>query len=160
MASPRQDGCASRPGRVRAAASGDAARMHEIDAQVGPNPRSEGSYATCCRGDGDERALVWECAGEVYGFVTYSTVLDQASIHNIAVRPEWQRQGLGRALLGASLEDMRDAGLQRCLLEVRASNIAALALYGDLGFTVDGRRRDYYRVPAGREDALLMSLAL
>ena len=92
--------------------------------------------------------------------MAYSAVLDQASIHNIAVRPQWQRQGLGRALLEACLDVMRDAGLQTCLLEVRASNAAALGLYGELGFTLDGRRRDYYRVPSGREDALLMSLAL
>lgn len=160
MASPRQDVCTVRSGRVRAAASGDAGRMHEIDAQTSPNPRSESSYAACCQGDGDERALVWECAEEICGFVAYSSVMDQASIHNIAVCPEWQRQGLGRALLEACLGVMRDAGLQTCLLEVRASNAAALGLYSGLGFKVDGRRRDYYRVASGREDALLMSLGL
>ena len=160
MASPRQDRCLSGPGTTRAATADDAARMHDIDAQTSQHPRSEESYAACCRGGSAERALVWPGDGEVCGFVVYSAVLDQASIHNIAICPALQRQGVGRALLGDCLAAMRRAGLKTCLLEVRASNAAALGLYRNLGFAVDGRRRNYYRGPSGREDALLMSLAL
>jgi ribosomal-protein-alanine N-acetyltransferase len=134
--------------------------MHDIDAQTSQYPRSEESYAACCQGGSTEQVLVWDRDGEVCGFIVYSAVLDQASIHNIAICPVLQRQGVGRALLGACLAAMRNSGFKTCLLEVRASNAAALGLYRDLGFAADGRRRNYYRGPSGREDALLMSLAL
>jgi ribosomal-protein-alanine N-acetyltransferase len=43
------------------------------------------------------------------------------------------------------------------MLEVRASNLRAIDLYTRFGFTVDGRRKDYYLIENGREDAVLLS---
>ena len=74
--------------------------------------------------------------------------------------PRHQRQGLGGLLLAAALRAAVAAGAGRCLLEVRASNRAALALYRRQGFTEDGVRKNYYPAGAGREDALLMSKEL
>ena len=65
-----------------------------------------------------------------------------------------------RALLLAALDRMSEAGLQRCMLEVRESNLAARALYENNGFIVDGVRPRYYRTDQGSEDALLMSRRL
>jgi ribosomal-protein-alanine N-acetyltransferase len=62
--------------------------------------------------------------------------------------------------LGAALRQSRGEGATHCYLEVRASNGAARGLYEKLGFLVDGVRKNYYTTPAGREDALLMSLPL
>ena len=45
-------------------------------------------------------------------------------------------------------------------LEVRPSNAAALALYGESGFQRLGIRRDYYRAREGKEDAIVLALAL
>jgi ribosomal-protein-alanine N-acetyltransferase len=51
----------------------------------------------------------------------------------------------------------RELGMQRMLLEVRASNLPALHLYRSEGFTEDGVRKGYYPASGGREDAILMS---
>ena len=147
-------------GRVRSAVERDAARMSEIDHGTSPSPRSPDYHAASCRGRGGERVLVFDRDGEVLGFVVFSAVADEGSVHNIAVHPEQWGRGIGSALLDAALEDMRRQGLGCCLLEVRESSTAARALYASLGFLVDGRRGDYYRNDTGREDALLMSLSL
>jgi ribosomal-protein-alanine N-acetyltransferase len=62
--------------------------------------------------------------------------------------------------MAAMLEHATELGIARCLLEVRASNLAAQGLYQSLGFMSDGRRKNYYPKGSGREDALLMSLTL
>lgn len=110
--------------------------------------------------EGAETILVCEQSSKLVGFVIFCVVLDEASIHNIAVHPEHQGSGLGSALLEVALEQMKQQQVARCLLEVRSSNKPAQALYLGHGFGVDGTRRNYYRLAQGREDALLMSRAL
>ena len=145
---------------IRPAVGIDASALAEIDRRTGANPRSVRQYEVCCREGGAERALVFEADGRIEGFVAYSTVLDEGSINTVAVAPERQGRGVGRALLCAAFEVMRKEGAVRCLLEVSASNVVALGLYRALGFVVDGRRAGYYRTESGPEDALLMSKPL
>jgi [ribosomal protein S18]-alanine N-acetyltransferase len=67
----------------------------------------------------------------------------EANVHTIGVDPEWQGQGVGRALLRALLTraDEFDAPV---FLEVRTDNEAAIGLYEAHGFTRIGMRRRYY----------------
>jgi ribosomal-protein-alanine N-acetyltransferase len=91
------------------------------------------------------------------GFAIFSAVLDEVTLLDIAMHPDFQRQGLARKLLVVALRELPLRAGARCLLEVRASNDPAITLYKSLGFTEDGRRRNYYPSHNGREDALLMS---
>jgi ribosomal-protein-alanine N-acetyltransferase len=43
---------------------------------------------------------------------------------------------------------------------VRTSNISAIALYENVGFNEMAIRRNYYPAKSGREDAILMGMAL
>jgi ribosomal-protein-alanine N-acetyltransferase len=144
---------------LRLATIFDAKTLAAIDASVNPNPWSEAQFAATCS---DDRAwaLVLEEDGGIDGFVVVSQVLDEASIHSIAVDPAQQRKGFGQSLLHAALSRTRQAGATRCLLEVRESNTAARRLYAVNGFVLDGVRRNYYPTGGGREDALLMSKEL
>ena len=72
--------------------------------------------------------------------------------------PAQRGLGLGRQLISAWLSWAAGEGATEALLEVRASNRAALKLYGGCGFQVQGRRPGYYRNP--EEDAILMRLRL
>ncbi len=74
-----------------------------------------------------------------------------------SIEPIWRRHGLAGLLLDLGLDLARGRGARTALLEVRAGNGAALALYRRAGFEVAGRRRDYYRDPP--EDALVMRMA-
>lgn len=88
------------------------------------------------------------------GYVGSQTVMDETDMMNLAVAPQFRRQGVGEALVNALTASLKELG-SRCLtLEVRDSNEAARALYGKLGFVEVGRRRGYYRDP--REDALIL----
>lgn len=95
------------------------------------------------------------------GFALGRVVLDEAELLTIAVSPEAQGQGLGRACLVLFETVCREKGATRILLEVAATNEPALRLYRATGFAEDGRRKGYYRAP-GRTpiDAILMSKSL
>lgn len=101
-----------------------------------------------------------ETDGHLAAFAIFNSVLDEASLLDIAVHPHYQRRGLARQLLTACLHELSQRGSARCLLEVRVSNSAAIALYRALKFSDDGHRRHYYPTATGREDALLMSRSL
>jgi ribosomal-protein-alanine N-acetyltransferase len=94
----------------------------------------------------------------VVGHLVYWKVADELTIMDIATAPEHRRLGIARRLLDLALRDARESGITLLLLEVRASNEPAQALYRSFGFTVSGRRPGYYA--AGNEDALLMELPL
>ncbi|MFQ3786667.1 ribosomal protein S18-alanine N-acetyltransferase [Halomonas sp. A29] len=86
----------------------------------------------------------------------------EAELQAMLVAPDMRRRGLAAALLEAVAEQSRDWGSERLLLEVRASNEAAIQLYRRAGFSEDGRRRGYYppldeAADSNREDAILMS---
>ena len=93
--------------------------------------------------------------GALLGYAVLSTVLDEGSLDNIAVAPEARRNGIADALLSALTAFGREH-LTCLMLEVRASNAPAIALYEKHGFAAVGRRKNYYDAP--REDAVLMTL--
>lgn len=147
---------------VRAAVPGDEVELAALDSLVNPSPWTAEQFVDACREQEDryECALVMVCDEQPEGFVVYSRVLDEACIHNIAIRPAMQGAGLGQLLLTAALARLREAGAARCYLEVRESNMAAIGFYRRLGFESGGVRRNYYTTAAGREDAVLMSRQL
>jgi ribosomal-protein-alanine N-acetyltransferase len=125
----------------------------EIDALSLPRPWS----AAIWRGELSSPYglyLVIEDRGEVFGQIGVRHVLGELHITTIAVRPEYRRRGHARALIGAALAAYPDAS--HVHLEVRPTNVEAIALYESLGFRETGRRPRYY----GDEDAVLMTLNL
>jgi [ribosomal protein S18]-alanine N-acetyltransferase len=125
----------------------------EIDALSLPRPWS----AAIWRGELSSPYglyLVIEDRGEVFGQIGVRHVLGELHITTIAVRPEYRRRGHARALIGAALAAFPDAS--HVHLEVRPTNVEAIALYESLGFRETGRRPRYY----GDEDAVLMTLNL
>jgi ribosomal-protein-alanine N-acetyltransferase len=136
----------------------DARHLAEID-------RSATAYPwTLCQFEsglsGSEFGWGLENSEGLVAFALFNQVLDEATLLNVAVDPRWQRKGLAHALLIDAIRRLVLRGVSRCLLEVRAGNRAAIALYERLGFERDGLRRNYYPADNGREDALLMSLQI
>lgn len=104
--------------------------------------------------------LFLEVEGREDGVALWRTVADEAELLTIAVRFDRRRHGVGRALLGAVVEQARHDGAQSLFLEVGADNGPARALYSQAGFVTVGRRPDYYRRHTGFADALVLRLAL
>ena len=94
------------------------------------------------------------CPARVVGFAVFHRVMDEAELRNIAVDPAHQRQGVARALLVSGVRTLRESGAHRLFLEVRASNLPALALYESAGFRLLLTRHNYYQDPV--EDAQVM----
>lgn len=95
---------------------------------------------------------------KILGFAASHRVIDEAELRNIAVDPEHQHQGVGKALLEEARKRLLKAGAKRVFLEVRVSNKPALGLYYSVGFGLRSLRKDYYRDPT--EDAYVLSLEL
>jgi ribosomal-protein-alanine N-acetyltransferase len=91
--------------------------------------------------------------GTLVGFICPMLLLDEGHILDVAVDPAWRGRGLGRLLVQRVLDDCRSGGASFVSLEVRVSNVAAIALYRGMGFIEVGRRKRYYQ---DGEDALMM----
>ena len=98
---------------------------------------------------------------QIYGFAICQTVLDEATLFNIAIVPQKQGLGLGRQLLTELITQLRQKGILTLWLEVRESNKKAQALYDSLGFNQVDIRKNYYPTPDGkRENAVVMAVYL
>jgi ribosomal-protein-alanine N-acetyltransferase len=104
------------------------------------------------------RCLVVEVEARVVASIVLWLVLDETHIATIAVHPDFRRQGIGKALLKASMDAAYAEGARLYHLEVRAGNAAAQKMYADFGYEIVGRRPKYYQ--DNGEDALLLTLDL
>lgn len=91
---------------------------------------------------------------ELAGYIGVWLVLDEGHITNVAVAPQWRRQGYGEKLLKHLITFCASMGIVWMTLEVRRSNETAQRLYRKCGFFDVGYRKRYYE---GKEDALLMA---
>ncbi|WP_270567614.1 ribosomal protein S18-alanine N-acetyltransferase [Clostridium beijerinckii] len=93
---------------------------------------------------------------KVIGFAGTWIVLDEAHITNIAIHPNYRKQGIASKLLEELLYYCKSQGCIAYTLEVRKSNVAAKALYEKYNFKQEGIRKGYYE--DNKEDAILMWL--
>jgi ribosomal-protein-alanine N-acetyltransferase len=96
--------------------------------------------------------------GRAIGFCNYWLVADELHILNIAVHPDFRKQGHASTLLRHILAVGREAKARVISLEVRLSNQPAQMLYKKFGFHEVGRRPRYYA--DNGEDAVLMDLPM
>ena len=124
-----------------------------LEKQCFSDPWSENSVAS----ELNNPLSLWLVAvddGNVAGYVGSQTVMDETDMMNIAVDERYRRQGIAQMLVDALVERLKKMD-SRCLtLEVRISNVPAIALYEKLGFEQVGKRPNYYRNP--KEDALIL----
>ena len=96
--------------------------------------------------------------GDIAGFALLRAVADEAELLLIAVDPAAQHRGIGAALVDDFVAFATARGARRLHLEVRDGN-SAIILYERAGFSLAGRRRDYYRGLDGhKRDALTLAL--
>lgn len=93
--------------------------------------------------------------GQVMGYAGLLVMADEGYITNVAVFPEYRRQGVAAKLISVFENFARGNKLAFLTLEVRPSNAAAIALYESFGFKQAGRRKNYYDLP--KEDALILT---
>ena len=92
---------------------------------------------------------------KVVGYIGFTVVADESYILNVAVHPDFQGQGIGKALVEKTVNYAVENSLAFVTLEVRESNSKAIRLYGYFDFEEVGKRKGYYSNP--KEDAILMT---
>lgn len=133
--------------------------VYALEVAIFPTPWSRTSYLFELQQNSASHQWVIESQpeGQIAAYVVcWLLGGDELHIANIAVAPEFRRQGLGRRLLAHVLAAGGELGAMSAALEVRASNLAAQQLYAEFGFEVVAVRKGYYQ--DNHEDALLMEL--
>ena len=144
---------------IRQAALYDVPAMSRIERDSFDEPWSVDEITSDVRcDDGSIYVAVAEIGDEKAGYADMRIVKGESQIYNIAIAPEFRRNGIGEALLSHMIEKSEERGCSVVTLEVRAGNEAAIELYKKMGFREVGRRKGYYR--KGKEDALLMDKEL
>ena len=144
--------------KLRPMTASDLDAMMAIERVNFPFPWTEGNFKDSM--NSGYICLVMEQGKELMGYAVLMMVLDEAHLLNISVAKSYQGQGWGRYLLVQMMEIGREKGGLNMFLEVRPSNRSALGLYESMGFNEMGIRPGYYPAHNGREDAVLMGMAL
>ncbi len=143
---------------VRPMTEHDLRAVVALDRSSHLTPWSEGNFRDALLAG--NLCLVAEQSGNLAGCAVLQMAAGEAELLTMAVLAEARRKGLGRLLLRELVARASTYGATAIWLEVRVSNAAAIGLYRDAGFVEAGRRKAYYRTADGREDAIMMRLAL
>ena len=143
---------------IRQAKLYDVPAMARIERDSFGSPWSAEEITKDVTAGGNVYVAVAEYGGEKAGYGEIRNIAGEAQIYNIAIAPEFRREGIGEALLRHMIAKAEEDGCVLVTLEVRGGNDAAMALYHKLGFREVGRRKGYYA--KGGEDAVLMDLDL
>ena len=141
---------------IRIATIEDAHAIYEIEQQSFSVPWRLESVLDELEGAENKLYIVICEENHIVGYAGAWLVYDEGQITNIAVLPSARGKGYGSKLTKQLINECFSRGMHEIFLEVRISNLAALAMYRNLGFSVKGIRKDYYSEPT--EDAYIMSL--
>jgi ribosomal-protein-alanine N-acetyltransferase len=129
-----------------------------IETAIYTHPWTEGNFADSLRAG--YACRTWRLGGELLGYFVLMAAAGEAHLLNLSIAQPRQRRGHGAALLREAAALAREHRALHLFLEVRPSNAAAQALYTRFGFRKVAVRRGYYPARFGREDALVLTLAL
>lgn len=136
----------------------DVAAIMPLERALYPFPWTPGNFTDSL--NAGYSCWVCEFGSILVGYAILMLGAGEAHVLNIAIGEDWQRQGLGRRFMQHLIKVAREYNAEMMFLEVRPSNVSARRLYEDIGFNEMATRRAYYPAHKGREDAILMGLAL
>ena len=131
----------------------DLEQVCAIEKQIFSQPWSRQDFLASIKND-THIYLVAEQDGVVMGYCGMWGIVGEGQITNVAVAPQYRRQGVAKKLFRVFLDKGEQKGLTAFTLEVRTSNVPAIELYKSFGFKEAGVRKDFYELP--KEDALIM----
>lgn len=143
---------------VRPMTQADLPVIAALDAQCYPFPWTLGNFADSLHSG--YRCCVYEYNQTIIGYVVLMKVIEEAHLLNITIAPDSQGQGLGRKLMQHVIARVRQDCVQWLWLEVRPSNLIARKLYESMDFEFVAVRKNYYPAVDGREDAVILRLAV
>ena len=139
------------------------AAICRVEESAYPHPWTRGNFSDSLKAGYHAQLLIGGAGpnAQLLGYFVAMQGVAEVHLLNITVAPEYQRQGWARLMLDALVLWSRGQGAQWVWLEVRVSNTHARGVYERYGFRQVGSRRQYYPADkAGREDAVVMSMAV
>ena len=139
------------------------AAICRVEESAYPHPWTRGNFSDSLKAGYHAQLLIGGAGAnaQLLGYFVAMPGVAEVHLLNITVAPEYQRQGWARLMLDALMLWSRGQGAQWVWLEVRVSNTHARGVYERYGFRQVGSRRQYYPADkAGREDAVVMSMAV
>jgi len=136
----------------------DLAEVLAVENAIYSHPWTRGNFADSLRAG--YQCWTWRLGNELLGYFILLVAAGEGHLLNLSVAAARQRSGHGSALLMEAMRMARARDAQHLFLEVRPSNLGAKALYRRFGFRQVSVRPGYYPAHAGREDALVLTLAL
>lgn len=134
----------------------DLPEVMTIENSVYPHPWTRGNFLDSLY-SGYQAWTVREPSGALAGYFLLMLAVDEAHLLNISVRRDLHGHGVGRLQLDKVIAIAKENGMTSVLLEVRPSNVRALAVYERYGFAKIGVRKGYYPADGNaREDAIVM----
>ena len=146
------------PARLEAMTAADLDEVTAVESAIYTHPWTRGNFADSLAAG--YQCRTWRLGAELVGYFVLMAAAGEAHLLNLSIAAAHQRRGQGSRLLEEALQVARGLQARTLFLEVRPSNVAGLALYRRFGFEQVGVRAGYYPAHGGREDALVLSLAL
>jgi ribosomal-protein-alanine N-acetyltransferase len=140
--------------RIRRGTADDVDALWELDKASFSLPWARADFEQDLTENVLSTYLIAESSGAVIGYAGIWVVQDECHIMTFAVADAWRKQGIASMIMNEMLAAARFAGATCYTLEVRASNVAAIALYEKFGFRSVAVRKAYYE--DNKEDAVIM----
>lgn len=132
----------------------DLDELHKIEVACQDHPWSKEQIASAI--NSNQTLWLIKKNTQIAGFLLWQAQIDEAEIYDLAIAPEFQRQGLASELLNQLIQACQEQTIHKIFLEVRASNQKAQSLYSKHQFKKIAERKDYYRTATGKENAWIM----
>jgi len=136
----------------------DVSQLMTVEVNCHSHPWSEKTFKSCIGERYFGSYLVED--SNIIGFYVGEYILEEATLMDICVSPDFQGKGYGKYILNHYQQAAKQLGAKTLFLEVRAKNISALMMYINDGYAEIGRRTGYYPSAVGYEDAIVMKKSL
>ena len=131
----------------------DVEKVYQVEEACFSVPWSMENFQNIFRFGENYYLTAWD-GEEIVGFIGLMAVMGEGDITNVAVLPTHRKQGIGDRLVASMIALAKEKEISKIMLEVRASNEAAIHLYEKYGFEFLCVRKEYYQKPT--EDANIM----
>ena len=147
--------------RFRKMSKADLPRVLEIESKGYNYPWKEPIFHDCLNAGHYDCWVSEDTENKITAFCIVSTAVGEATVLNLCIDPVMRQQGLGRKFMLHVIDAATAKKSESVFLEVRPSNVGAIALYESMGFNEIGVRPGYYKAENGvREDAIMMAYTI